>query len=258
MFSLMRRALHVATPRAVAAALAVAHGLPSAAGCGPTAEEQDMLAFVKTAGGNDEHYNELRAIGLGTPLLCLAYNGGAFKAEIPRASDFTALLHSLHASTAITGADAWADPTTTDAAGMRTHLAQTQMLAQVFMACRAVEKVHMARFCKVAGVSTGDVAEEEPVTGKKADVEAERLITLASALYNFDFTRDGSMSTEAVLRTRNALRLNRFELSPLRSTHYGAMKPATTTTRKLVPGPGGVLVEQEEELTLTRSGSATR
>ena len=213
-----------------------------------------MCNLVRAAGGTEGQYGELSALGLGTPLLCLSYNGGAFRAEIPRASDFTALLHGLHGGSGLPAPERWADPTATDAPSMRTHLFQTQMLAQVFMACRSVEKEYTARFCRAAGMSVRDAVEEEPVTGKKADVEAERLITLASALYNFDFMRDGTMSTEALLRTRNALRLNRFELSPLRSTHYGVIKPTTSTTRKLVPGAGGVLVEQEEEVSLSRSG----
>ena len=109
-----------------------------------------MLAFVKTAGGTDGQYNELSALGLGTPLDELSYNAGAFKSDPPHGQPTVlgGVLAALHDTTHLAGAEAWADPTAADAASMREHLRQTQMLAQVFMACRAVEKQHIAQFCR--------------------------------------------------------------------------------------------------------------
>ena len=70
-FAAMFRALRAA-PRALAGTLAIAHSTLPAARCAPNAEEVDMLNLVKTAGGTEGQYAELRAIGLGTPLLCLS------------------------------------------------------------------------------------------------------------------------------------------------------------------------------------------
>ena len=210
---------------------------------------------MKTAGGTDGHYSELKAVGLGTPLDVLSYNAGAFKSDPPRAADLSALLSFLHDDTSLVGPDAWADPTSVDANDMRLHLRQAQMLSQVFMACRAVEKQHIAQFCRSAGVDTEETRDEQ-VVGKKADLEAQRLMALASSAYNFDFARDAVATTEALLRTRDALKMNRFELSPLRSVHYGAVKPSGSLSRRLVHDSSGSLVEQDEELTLSRSGAS--
>ena len=63
LFLTLSRAARSSMPRAAAAATALASGLaslsPSCTG------ESEMRAFVKTAGGTDGQYNELKAVGLG-------------------------------------------------------------------------------------------------------------------------------------------------------------------------------------------------
>ena len=71
-FPALSRAMRSSLPRVAAAAATLASGFASLS---PTCTgNSEMRAFVKTAGGTDGQYDDLHAIGLGSPLNVLSYN----------------------------------------------------------------------------------------------------------------------------------------------------------------------------------------
>ena len=247
-------------PRTLQLASCVAlAALAQDAGCTITSRER-ALRLWSQAGGTEPQFEELTMVGLGDVLHVCAASDGRLVRDPPDGSELATFQQMLHASTALTGADAWADVTATDASSLTRYTTQTRQLTIYCMLCSRNKEAAVDALISSSGVPPTPGAAGSSASGASVkppdDIEAERLVRSATKLYNFNFSRElARVQPSAIILTRDQMKINKFVFHRLTSSHYAVAKGVESGERWLTfDADHNRMKEHEDEINLTRNG----
>ena len=229
------------------------------AGCTSTARDR-ALRLWQQAGGTAPQFCELEAVGLGEVLHVCAATDGRLVRDPPDGTELATYQQALHASTSLTGAEAWADATATDAASLARYTAQTRVLTIYCMLCGRNKTAAMDAMIDSVGLmpspSTGGSSSGSGVSKPSDDVEAERLVRSATKLYNFNFARElARVQPSSLILTRDQMKINKFVFHRLTSSHYAVAKGVESGEKWLTfDADHNRMKEHEDEVNLPRNG----